>query len=103
VSRLVVVLEVALAHDDFHEGLSAANQLVAVTTRLLEEEPLRDPAADVELAAALRVYRNAAFAFRGLFGASDEKSAAMASACSTLLDQANDLLARFNRQRPDLA
>ena len=97
-----MILEAALEHDDFHAGVSAANQLVTATTRLLEEL-LHDPATDVELTAALQVYRNAAFAFRGLVGAGNEKSAAIASACSTLLAQGHDHLERFTRNRPDQA
>jgi hypothetical protein len=97
VTRLVSVLEAALDHGDLPAGLCAANQLVTTTTQLLDD--LRhDPAANVQLTAALQVYRNAAFAFRGLFGATEERRAAMAAACSTLLDQGHDHLERFARE-----
>ena len=94
VTRLVRILEAGLERGDFHGHTSAAHQLVEATTRLLDE--LRhDPAIDVELTAALQVYRNAAFAFRRLAVATEENNIAIASACATLIEQGNDHFQRF--------
>ena len=97
VTRKVVILEAALQREDFHADLSAADQLVAATARLLEELQ-HDPAIDPELTAALQVYRNAAFAFRRLARTrGDETNAAIASACATLIEQGHDHFQRFIR------
>ena len=94
VTRLVGILEAGLVRGDFHGDTSAAHQLVEATTRLLDD--LRhDPAIDVELTAALQVYRNAAFAFRRLATARQEKNPAIASACATLIEQGHDHFQRF--------
>jgi hypothetical protein len=89
-------MEIVLHREDFASGTAAADHLVAVTTHLLDQIR-HDPNTDVELAAALQVYRNAAYLFRKLARPGSEVDAEMPGVCQTLIDQGNDHFDRFVR------
>jgi hypothetical protein len=69
-------MDSALAAGNLEVGAEAAQELVALTTRwLVELEPAvtEDDEAEAMLIATLRVYRNAAFAFRKLAGVKEHR------------------------------
>jgi hypothetical protein len=100
-SDLVRTIESALKSQDYRRGRPAANELAATTGRWIDEIQ-HDPAIDAELTAALKVFRNAAFAFRQLSKASrGAKNITMASTCATLIAQGNDLLLMYLDRRGD--
>ena len=74
------------------ETANPASRLIAACAILLEwlqasAAPRGYEAAEAELGAAVGVFRNAAFAFRGLDEAGPEQHAARAQACQSLLVQ----------------
>jgi hypothetical protein len=74
------------------DATNPASELIAACSILLEwlqssPTPKGYEAAGAELGAAIGVYRNAAFAFRGLDEAGPEQHAARAQACRSLLLQ----------------
>ena len=97
----VATMEASLGTENLAAG--AAHELVVLTTGLLEElEPRATHESDAEakLIATLRVYRNAAFAYRKLAGVSGESDPAMASVCLAMIEQGHELRALFD-QDPD--
>jgi hypothetical protein len=103
VDHNVRVMESALASEALPVGSEAAAELVALTTGLLEELELEhsgDPDTDAKLIATLRVYRNAAFAYRKLAGVSGEPDPAMGDVCAAMIEHGHDLRALLD-QRPD--
>jgi predicted regulator of Ras-like GTPase activity (Roadblock/LC7/MglB family) len=97
VTTAVAELESSLAAFDLDAGTRAADALVTASDGLLlliRAHPERDGERLAELAAALDVFRNAAFAFRGLSD-KGEPDTALAATCSTLIEQGNDHLQRF--------
>ena len=97
-------MESALVTGNLAAGTAFANALVAVTTELLDSidlDPNRDPEKDAELVSTLRVYRNAAFAFRRLAGASGEPDPALETVCAALIEQGHDHLRTVKGQTPE--
>ncbi|HXQ59648.1 MAG TPA: hypothetical protein VN799_06105 [Acidimicrobiales bacterium] len=100
----VTGIQSALGGGHLARGTDSANQLVAMATELLEDldrDRSRDHNHDAELIAALRVYRNAAFAFRKLAGAGGESEEALRLACTAMIEQGHDH-SRAYRGRPPL-
>jgi hypothetical protein len=84
-------------------GSAAAAEVVALTTELLEElemEEANEPDTVSNLIATLRVYRNAAFAYRKLAGVNGEPDAAMADVCVAMVEHGHQLKALLD-QIPD--
>jgi hypothetical protein len=99
----VAAIESALGTENLRTGAEAAHELVVLTTGLLEDIELRatdDSEAEAKLIATLRVYRNAAFAYRKLAGVSGESDPAMASVCLAMIEHGHELRALFD-QDPD--
>jgi len=85
----------ALKTNDLESGATPADELVALTTEFLDEFDLNrvpENDRDTELVAALRVYRNAAFAFRKLADATEDTDSMLVTACVALLEQGDLLL-----------
>jgi hypothetical protein len=85
----------ALETNDLAKGAVPANKLVALTTEFLDEFDLNrvpEHDRDTELVAALRVYRNAAFAFRKLADPTEDTDSTLVSACIALIEQGDLLL-----------
>jgi hypothetical protein len=95
VANNVAEMESALASGDMNMGTCAANELVAVTTELLDGIDHNDLARDPELISTLRVYRNAALVFRGLADANGESDPTRGTLCTTLIDQGHNHLRTF--------
>ncbi|HEY7947937.1 MAG TPA: hypothetical protein VID75_09680 [Acidimicrobiales bacterium] len=90
-------MQSALGTGDLAHGTGSADELVTMTTRLLEEldrernrDNDNDHEHDAELIAALRVYRNAAFAFRKLAGARDGLDGTLRAACVAMIELGHD-------------
>jgi hypothetical protein len=97
-------MESALVTGNLPRGTACANALVAVTTELLETLGLdqnRDPETEVELVSMLRVYRNAAFVFRKMAGASGEPDPALRTLCVSLIEQGHDHRRALEIQSPE--
>jgi hypothetical protein len=93
--QLVEAVEAALETKDYRGGRTLANQLARSTSAWIDETQ-HDPEADAELTAALKVFRNAAFAFRQLSKASrGARNITMASTCGTLIAQGRDVLQTY--------
>ncbi len=93
VQSMVKGMQSALVAGDLASGTTAADEIVAVTTDLLEELDLdrhHDCEPNPELIATLRVYRNAAFAFRKLADVGGGTDSALLTACAALIDQGQD-------------
>jgi hypothetical protein len=89
-SGLATVLQAAMTRGDLAGGREAAEHLVALTTRTIDklgQVPQGDPAVDGELWAALKVFRNGAFAYRSLAASGKAASPALGAACRSLLAQ----------------
>ena len=85
-------------------GTAFANELVVVTTELLDAldlDPPRDPEKDAELVSTLRVYRNAAFVFRRLAGVSGEPDPTLGTVCTALIEQGHDHVRTLKGQIPE--
>jgi hypothetical protein len=103
VADKVAELESALVGKSLKTGAPLADELVAMTTELLDAldlDPNPDPDRDAELISTLRVYRNAAFVFRRLAGASGEPDPELAALCAALIGQGHDHLVAFMSQAP---
>jgi hypothetical protein len=103
VADRVAELEAALGTGSLARSIASANKLVAGTTTLLEELDVDhkghgDDDSDAELIAALRVYRNAAFAFRKLARSGGEPDPTLEAVCSAMIEQGHDHL-RVYRDR----
>jgi hypothetical protein len=97
--RLVAALEEALERRDYREGRPVANRLAASTGAWIDEIQ-HDTEIEPELTASLKVFRNAAFAFRQLSKTSrSAKNVAMASTCETLIAQGRDVLQLYLDRR----
>jgi hypothetical protein len=97
-------MQFALTTRDLASGQASADETVAVTTRLLEKFNLErdhdhdrdhDHEPDAELVASLRVYRNAAFAFRKLADVRGGPDPTLETACTALIDQGHHLLQAY--------
>jgi hypothetical protein len=105
VEAAVAGLEASLETGGLLAGVAAADELVEVTSELLEhvrDHPGHEPHAHAELVAALHVFRNAAYAFRTLAGAVREPDEGLASACAAMIEQGHDHLRRFYGCGPSL-
>jgi hypothetical protein len=94
----------ALASGNLQAGAEAARELVALTTAWLEElEPavIEDDETEAMLIATLRVYRNAAFAFRKLAGVNGAPDPGMADVCGAMIEQGNELQGLMHRHPGD--
>jgi hypothetical protein len=103
VEHNVSQMESALANETVSVGSAAAAEVVALTTELLEElemEEANEPDTVSNLIATLRVYRNAAFAYRKLAGVNGEPDAAMADVCVAMVEHGHQLKALLD-QIPD--
>jgi hypothetical protein len=101
VEDLVGIMELALATGDLTQGRIAADDLVAVTTELLEQidhDPGHEPETDAEFVATLRVYQNAAFVFRRMSGVTGTPDPAMSSICAAMIEQGHDHLRLLVRE-----
>lgn len=97
-------MESALASGSLVAGIAFADALVAMTTELLDDlhlDPSRDPERDAELVSTLRVYRNAAFLFRKLAGASGEPDPTLGTRCAATIEQGHDHLRALRGQTPE--
>jgi hypothetical protein len=97
---MVSTIGSALVTGNLEAGAAAALELVAFTSRWLEElEPAvsEDDETEAMLVATLRVYRNAAFAFRKLAGVNGSPDPAMADVCSAMIEQGHELRALVDR------
>ncbi len=91
VEVMVVGMHSALVGGDLAGGGASADEIVAVTTEMLDHD--HEP--DAELVATLRVYRNAAFAYRKLVDAGGETDPGLAAACDALIEQGHDHLRAY--------
>jgi hypothetical protein len=95
---LVGMVEAALESQQYKQGRPIANELARSTGSWIEEVQ-HDPSVDAELTAALKIFRNAAFAFRQLSKASrGAKNIAMAGTCGTLIAQGRDVLRMYTER-----
>ena len=86
-------MESALVTGNLAAGIDFANALVSLTTDMLDaldRDPHRDPQKEAELISTLRVYRNAAFVFRRMVGASGEPNPALGRVCASMIEQGHD-------------
>jgi len=86
-------MEAALDTGNLASGINFADALVSLTTDMLDEldrDPHRDPEKEAELISTLRVYRNAAFVFRRMVGASGEPKPALEKVCAAMIEQGHD-------------
>lgn len=100
----VAGMECALVTGNLVTGTAFANELVVVTTELLDAldlDPPRDPEKDAELVSTLRVYRNAAFVFRRLAGVSGEPDPTLGTVCTALIEQGHDHVRTLKGQIPE--
>jgi len=97
--ELVQAVEKALESREYKAGRPVANRLAASTGAWIDDIQ-HDPEIDAELTAALKVFRNAAFAFRQLSKASrgTGRNVAMAETCATLIAQGRDVLAIYTER-----
>jgi len=108
VTAAAVGLRQAHGAGDADRGRACADALVVhadALLRALHGDPDHHPAARAELAAALGVYRNAAFAFRRLARSrarrpGDGRAPPLAATCLALLAQGDDHL-RVHTRRVD--
>jgi hypothetical protein len=94
----VAGMQSALITGDLSSGEASADEIVAVTTQLLQEIHLdgdRDHELAAEVVATLSVYRNAAFAFRKLADARGGPDQTLVTACAALIDQGHDHLRAY--------
>ena len=105
VVELVTRMEAALVQGRVTLGAAFADELVSVTTQLLDEldlDPRHELERDAELISTLRVYRNAAFVFRRLADAMGEPDPEMETLCATLIHQGHDHLQAIMGHTPEL-
>lgn len=98
IGTAVASLEASLADFDLRRGQGAADEVVRLTGGLLAKidgHPEWDLERLAELAAALQVFRNAAFVFRQLSGHKGEANEALLTTCVGLIEQGHDHLGRF--------
>jgi hypothetical protein len=98
-------MESALVQGRVATGAAFADELVATTTRLLDQldlDPHHDLERDAELISTLRVYRNAAFVFRRLADSVGEPDPAMETLCATLIEQGHEHRQAFTGHDPEL-
>jgi hypothetical protein len=105
----VADLSSSLATLDLVTGVAAANAMVVRTTDLLKDRTDHgghDHEVFAELVSALNVFRNAAFAFRGLAGSTGNGEEELVAACAAMIEQGRDHLQRFHtfysREDPNL-
>ncbi len=104
VTDQVLGMESALVTGRLAAGVAFADALVAVTTELLDDldiNPSRDPEKNADLASTLRVYRNAAFVFRKLAGASGKPDPRLGTVCAAMIEQGHDHLRALRGQTPE--
>jgi hypothetical protein len=98
VTTAVARLQSSLGALDLQEGVSAANEIAAGADHLLKRirsSPGRHSERLAELAAALEVFRNAAYVFRRL-SEKGEHDEVLTSTCGALIGQGQDHLRRFS-------
>jgi len=98
VEEKVAGVQSALGPGGLAAGTASADELVALTTELLEELDVdrhQDSDADAELLAALRVYRNAAFTFRKLAGSDPGSDPPLRAVCQAIIEQGHDHLQAY--------
>jgi hypothetical protein len=103
VADKVAEMEAALTTGQVATGTAFADQLVALTTELLDEidrDARHDLERDAELISTLRVYRNAAFVFRRVADAGGEPDPAMRKLCASLIEQGHDHLRALIGETP---
>ena len=94
----VARLEEALRIGDLDMGIPAVDLLLGASEELLAEidqSPTRDLGAEAELVAALRVFRNAAFAYRRVVGATGDPDPSKAEICEAMIEQGKDHYQRY--------
>jgi hypothetical protein len=105
VAETVAEMESALVTGNVRVGTASADEVIAVTTALLDEldrDSNPDPARDVELISTLRAYRNAAFVYRKVAGVSGEPDPGTGTLCAAMIEQGHDHLRAFlNRASGD--
>jgi hypothetical protein len=85
----VSIIDVAARQSASTSATMAADDVISMTTRLLnelEQDHERDPEARAAVVAACGVYRNAAFAFRSLAGVTGEPDPQMGAVVAALID-----------------
>ncbi|MGH9918169.1 MAG: hypothetical protein ACRD6W_04770 [Nitrososphaerales archaeon] len=93
--ELVDRIESSLGRGRPDAELAMADDLVSITQQLLaaiDQNPARDLEAEAELVAALRVYRNAAFALRRLASGAQEADPSLVEISRNLINQGHDHL-----------
>lgn len=103
IRNAISAIDVAARQGVYASATTAADDVISMTTRLvdeLEHDHGHDPEARAAVIAACGVYRNAAFAFRKLAGVTGEPDPQMAAVVASLIELGDHHVRPI---RPDLS